>query len=115
MKVLYYAAVLAALMTTAASAETRQVGSATVYTAPSAAAQSQAGIDYANAKPMPLPTSRVAPPTPAEAVRQARDPLQLFGNPGASPGQPGDGKQNPVQLPKPQASQTEQEADAPTS
>jgi len=101
MKIIFYTAVVMTITASAAHADVRQSGSFTVYTAPSPA-QTQAATDYANARPMPLPAARTLPPSAADAVRQARDPLLIFGQPGASPGQNGNGNETPVQLTAPQ-------------
>jgi len=104
MKPLYCAALFTTLIVTAAEAQVSQVGTTTVYTVPKAAAQ--AHLDFANARPMPLPASRIPPPNTADAIRLAKDPLRIFGDPGASPGGVGNGVQTPVELPKPQGAET---------
>jgi V8-like Glu-specific endopeptidase len=55
-------------------------------------------IDYANAKSMDLPTTRIRPPSQGEAILKGRNPGQLFGPAGAFPGSSGSGEQSPVQL-----------------
>ena len=93
MRVLFYTAAATVLAATAAVADVKHVGTATVYTAPNgAAASSSAGIDYANAQPMRMPAASTLPPSATDAVRQARDPVLNFGQPGVSPGARGTGE-----------------------
>ena len=101
MKYIFYVAGVTALTATAAYAQVRQVGPLTVYTAPQSA-QTTSTVDFANAKPMPLPAATALPPSAADAIRQARDPLLIFGLPGASPGEDGSGIETPVELAAPQ-------------
>lgn len=75
-------------------------GRVATFTDPSASARY--GSDIANAKPMPIPLSRIPPVSQAEAIRGAPDPLALFGNPAVSPGWTGTGEENPVELLPPQ-------------
>ena len=75
------------------------------YTAPQASAGS--GIDYANAKPLPMPLANVPLVSQAQAIRTAPDPLMLFGKPQVSPGSVGSGKQDPIQLASPKKFQQE--------
>jgi V8-like Glu-specific endopeptidase len=56
-----------------------------------------APVDFANAKPMPLPRSS----TTANLAQLAKPPAVAFGPPGVSPGGQGSGIQSPVQLSKP--------------
>lgn len=76
-----------------AVAQVRTEGATTVYTAPPP--QPLTDADIANAKPMPMPAARGNPPSP---LHPAGDPHLLFGSPGVSPGDPGTGEENPVQL-----------------
>jgi V8-like Glu-specific endopeptidase len=73
-------------------------GSVVTYTVPRAANQLGAGVDFANSKPLPLPTTRMAPPMGAQAIIGAAIPEFTFGTPGVSPGHAGDGILSPVQL-----------------
>jgi V8-like Glu-specific endopeptidase len=61
-------------------------------------ARAGAGIDFAHARPIPLPASRRLPPSPRQAVMQGADPVALFGEPGFAPGGAGNGEEDPVQL-----------------
>jgi hypothetical protein len=56
------------------------------------------GIDFQNAKPLPLPQAGQAAPTGLDALRNAVTSGQVFGSPGFSPGGAGTGEKNPVQL-----------------
>jgi hypothetical protein len=91
------ATVFGCVIATAAQSQVRVSGAVTTITLPSQ--PSGGAIDVSHAKPMALPAARTLPPATAEAV----DPLVLFGQPGGgSPGSPGTGEQNPVQLLPPQ-------------
>lgn len=81
---------------TPAFAQVRQVGAVTVFTPPTQA--NQAAIDFANAQPMPLPEASSAPPSPAEALRNAVNPFLLFGPAGISRGGIGTGQKAPIRL-----------------
>lgn len=69
-------------------ADVKHEGATVTYTVPAQKRQA-ATIDFANAKPMPLPQARSRPPSPTEAARQATAPSS--GTPGVSPGVPGNG------------------------
>src|SRR5215471_14025612 len=91
MKYIFYVAGITALTATAAYAQVRQVGPLTAYTVPQSA-QTTSTVDFANAKPMRLPAATTLPPSAADAIRQARDPLLIFGHqPGVSSGEDGSG------------------------
>ncbi|HET6378131.1 MAG TPA: trypsin-like serine protease [Methylocella sp.] len=62
------------------------------------------GIDFARAKPMPLPQTALPDVSPEEAIRSAPAAGVFPGKPGFSPGGAGDGKKSPVMLPVPQQS-----------
>jgi hypothetical protein len=51
---------------------------------------------------MALPAGRTLPPTPAKAIANALDPLQVFGAAGAEYGNPGTGERHSAQLVTPQ-------------
>jgi len=86
---------MAAPGTLAAEGKVSQVGNVTVYTPPSQASQAGDTIDYANAKPMPLPTVDVAPPD----LFDAEPAFEFDGSPGITYGTGGNGKMSPVRLP----------------
>src|SRR6266446_3183724 len=96
---------------TAAPAQVTQNGRVTTLTSPSEASQTAPRIDFANAKPMPLPLSRILPPSQSEAIRKAPDPLLLFGTPAVSAGGVGSGGESPVELLPPQKIQPESGAE----
>jgi hypothetical protein len=100
-------ATLGCIVATAASAEVRRVGSVMVYTAPSRTAQA-ANIDFANAREMPLPTTRRAPMSQAEALRLGLG--RAGGKPGFSPGHRGNGEEHSMRLTAPRALEPEAEA-----
>jgi hypothetical protein len=81
---------------TTASADVRRLGAVTVFTAPARTGNVGAGIDFANAREMPLPANRRAPQSQAEALRLG--PIPSAATPGFVPGRPGTGEQHPVQL-----------------
>jgi hypothetical protein len=64
-----------------------------ITSAPGENAQGNGGIDYENAKPMPLPSL----PDPAHSGTLPAPPYPggIFGRPGSSPGGTGTGKENP--------------------
>lgn len=85
---------LSSTMATAVLAqEVQSFGAVTQYRAASENAQA-ASIDFANARPMPMPTTAVAPPSLADASLHA----PFFGVSGNVLGSVGDGKQHPIQL-----------------
>jgi V8-like Glu-specific endopeptidase len=97
------AGVLCGIMTTAAESQQVTVsGPTTTFRLPTQASQAGGGIDFAHAKPMPLPAARALPPSQGEAIRNALEPGAIFGQSGASEGAPGTGEQFPVQLVAPQ-------------
>ena len=71
-----------------------QVGSVSRYTLPVVAPQGP-GLDYANARAMPLPQ---APEAPATQLQALLSPAVPQGKPSVTPGAVGSGKQNPVVL-----------------
>ncbi|MDD5275939.1 MAG: trypsin-like serine protease [Methylovulum sp.] len=85
-----------ALATSAAEADVQQIGAVTIMTAPAQTGQSEgAGIDFANAIPMPLPKAD------ASLFLQGSNAAPVsFGVPGHSEGSTGDGKETPVTVPK---------------
>ncbi len=89
------------VLATAATAQVTVNGRIATYVVPPARAGS--GIDYANAKPLPLPLPRanIPPISQSEAIRKAPDPLMLFGSPKVLPGSVGSGKEDPIQLAPP--------------
>jgi hypothetical protein len=89
----------ACVLASAAFAGVSENGLVATYTAPRASAG--AGINYANAKPMPMPLAHVPPMSQSQAIRIAPDPLMLFGNPRVSPGAVGTGEEEPLQLAPP--------------
>lgn len=90
------AGLIGCMMAGRAQSEVRVEGPVTTLTLPSGAGASLGAIDFAHAKPMPLPASRRLPPSP-QAVRM----IDLFGPPGVSPGGAGSGVEDPVQLVEP--------------
>ena len=96
------ASVIGCIMATAAQSQVTTAGLVTTITLPNQTSQAAGGIDFANAKPMPLPAARTLPPSQTEAIRAARDPAELFGQSGAAEGEPGNGEKNPIQLRAPQ-------------
>src|SRR6516225_10458024 len=97
------AGVLCGIMTTAAESQQVTVsGPTTTFRLPTQASQAGGGIDFAHAKPMPLPAARALPPSQGEAIRNALEPGAIFGQSGASEGAPGTGEQFQVQLVAPQ-------------
>lgn len=85
--------------------EVRTLGSITHLEIPVQTNQTVGGIDFSNARAMPLPTPNVAPPTQADAL--LRTPA--LGAPGSVAGGVGDGKQHPVQLATPQTVNSQDE------
>jgi V8-like Glu-specific endopeptidase len=85
-------AALSALATTGVYAQVVQKGPVTIYTPP-AQSSASAKIDYANAKPMPLPQAVAAPTATAIAPSVA-----FGGSSGSSPGGVGTGQMSPVTL-----------------
>jgi hypothetical protein len=75
-----------------------QEDSVITITLPAQGSQVNGGIDYKNAKPMPLPIIRTPPPSELDTLLNNPAPNPLFQQPGNSPGDRGDGKQSPVQL-----------------
>jgi Trypsin len=85
------------LGTTAARSQVPQSnGPVTSITSPQPAVPGT-GIDFGNAKPMPLPSVN-RPPASPQAPTTTPPP---FGAPGVSPGSPGNAQQNPQTLPAP--------------
>ncbi len=74
----------------------QQLGAVTTITMPAQANQSEgAGIDFANAIPMPMPEV-----SPGLLTHQSNVAPASFGTPGYSPGGAGDGKETPVRVPR---------------
>jgi V8-like Glu-specific endopeptidase len=96
------AAAIGCLMATTAHSQVRVSGATTTIAVPNRGAQSASGIDFAHAKPLPLPAARALPPSARGAINRAVDPMLLFGPPGGEPGGLGDGQENPIQLVAPQ-------------
>ena len=94
-------ALFGSVIAAAAVAQVSVNGRIVTYTVPPA--RSGAAIDYANAKPLPMPVANIPPISQSEAIRTAPDPLMLYGNPKFLPGSVGSGKEEPIQLapPKP--------------
>jgi hypothetical protein len=89
----------ACVLASAAFAGVTENGLVATYTAPRASAG--AGIDYANAKPMPMPLAHLTPMSQSQAIRIAPDPLMLFGKPRVSQAAVGSGEEEPFQLAPP--------------
>jgi hypothetical protein len=87
------------VLTGAGSAQVAKNGHVAMYILPQPRAE--VGIDYANAKPLPLPVAAIRPISQAPAIRTAPDPLMLFGAPQVSPGSEGSGKEALLQLTPP--------------
>ncbi len=87
------------VLTGAASGQVTKNGHVAMYILPQA--HGGGGIDYANAKPLPLPLAAIRPISQAQAIRTAPDPLMLFGAPQVSPGSEGSGKEASIQLTPP--------------
>lgn len=87
---------LAADLATAAAEkqDITQVGSVSRYTLPTVGSQGP-GLDYANARAMPLPQAPDAPPTQLQALLSPAVPQ---GKPSVTPGAVGSGKQSPIVL-----------------
>ncbi len=97
------ASMLSCIVATAAEAQQVTVnGPTTTIRLPTQASQGGGGMDFAHAKPMPLPAARAFAPSQAEAMRNALEPAAIFGQPGVSEGEPGTGEQSPIQLVAPQ-------------
>lgn len=60
-------------------------------------------IDYANAKPMALPTAASAPPSLVDVLLSGRARGDDTGEPAVTPGRPGNGRKSPVRLAAPAA------------
>lgn len=76
-----------------------QKGNITVLTAPSSDLQSKmSSIDFANARPMQMPQPAQLSPTALEISQGTKKTIK--GKPGFSAGESGNGKENPVSLPK---------------
>jgi hypothetical protein len=101
------ASLLSCIMATAAQAQQVVNGPTTTIKLPTQASQAGGGMDFAHAKPMPLPAARAFAPSQAEAMRNALEPAAIFGQPGVSEGAPGTGEQSPIQLVAPQDLQQE--------
>jgi len=69
-------------------------GQVTAFT-PSKASQAWTAADFANARPMPMPT----PSEPALAREEGGVFLESMGTPGFAPGGRGNGEMNPIRLP----------------
>ena len=97
------AGMLSCVVATAAQSQQVTVnGPTTTFRLPAQASQAGRSIDFASAKPIPLPMAHAAPPSQAEAMRNALEPGAVFGYPGVSEGEPGTGEQFPVRLLAPQ-------------
>jgi hypothetical protein len=97
------ASLLSCILAIAADAQQVTVnGPTATIKSPAQASQAGGGIDFAHAKPMPLPAARAFAPSQAEAMRNALEPAAIFGQPGISEGKPGTGEQSPIQLVAPQ-------------
>lgn len=79
----------------ATAQQVRTVGAISQIVVPAVAAQAADTIDFAHARPMPLPNPGMAAPALADALLQA--PVRL-GAPAYAPGGMGDGKRAPVRL-----------------
>jgi hypothetical protein len=71
-----------------------------ITSAPDQNLQENGGIDYGNAKPMPLPS--VPGPAPSEILPPGPSPGLMAGHPGSSPGSIGSGEENPQVLVPPE-------------
>jgi hypothetical protein len=106
------AALLGCIMTTSVQAQVKVEGAATTVAVQgnsgsflSQASPLSGGIDFQNAKPMPLPAASAAPPSDAvaaAAIGGIPKLGQLLGQSGGEPGSPGNGVRHPVQLLAPQ-------------
>jgi hypothetical protein len=92
------AGLIGCMMAGRAQSEVRVEGPVTTLTLPSGAGTSAGAIDFAHAKPMPLPASRRLPPS---SQRNPVDLTDLFGPPRVSLGGVGSGVEDPVQLVQP--------------
>lgn len=79
----------------AAAQQVRTVGAISQVVVPAESTQAATTIDFAHARPMPLPSPGMAAPPLADALLQA--PVRL-GAPARAPGAAGDGKRAPVKL-----------------
>ncbi|MFM0069239.1 trypsin-like serine peptidase [Paraburkholderia aspalathi] len=77
------------------------LGPVTHLVVPDQSGQAAGGIDFENAKPVPLPDPGIAPPTQTESLLNA--PARSQGAAGSAAGGSGNGRQKPVQLPKPRS------------
>jgi V8-like Glu-specific endopeptidase len=77
-----------------------------IYTVPTQASQRGAGIDYVNARPMQLPRTHgsTAPSFRDGMVEALLSPASSSARPRRYPGSPGDGREDPVFLGRPDAS-----------
>jgi hypothetical protein len=96
------AGVLGCAMASGAQAQVRSSGGVTTLTLPHQLNPAASGIDFAHARPLPMPSTRAMPLSDGQISRSAVDPLVLFGRPGVSPGGAGNGEQNPIRLVAPQ-------------
>ncbi|RKT22701.1 trypsin [Paraburkholderia sp. RAU2J] len=86
-----------AISTCAFAQQVKSQGATTQFVAPDQATQAApVGIDFGNARAMPLPSAALAPPPSADSLLQAPNLPQT--TPGHAAGGGGDGRQAPVQL-----------------
>jgi hypothetical protein len=90
--------VLNCVVTTSAIPGVAANGLVATYTPP---VSSGVRIDYANAKPMPMPIADIPPMSQSALSRTTPDPAMLYGNPKMLPGSVGSGKEDPLQLAPP--------------
>lgn len=92
------AAILGCVAIQGAHAQVQQGGRVTSMVLPEQQSVLSSGIDFAHAKPLPLPTTRSAAMSASDMAKSAVNPAQVFGAPGGVAGGLGSGKESPVQL-----------------
>jgi hypothetical protein len=92
-------AVCGCVLATAAIAQVTENRLVATFTAP--AARAGASIDYANAKPMPIPLAQIPPDSQPSVTPVAPHPMMLFCDPRVSRASIGNGEENPIQLAPP--------------
>ena len=82
----------------AQQSQIEEQGQTVTITLPAKGSQTDGGIDYGNAKPVPLPAALTQPPSALDTILNNPAPNPLFQQSGRSPGKAGNGKRSPVQL-----------------